>query len=278
MISKCAFGIDTDATTNPDQELVKNGRGAFSSFVFRSWLDTILFAVPVNYFRFLLKLIDLFPPAYYNIWTISKDLMEQRRAAGIKGKDYIARLMELRDAVASDPHSEYHRGLNEDVVIAQAVIFFIAGFETTSNSMASLCYELARRPDLQETIVEEIESAMEGNDGDITHDTIDRMEFLEAVIIENLRKNPPITYIVRFCTKDCEVVPGLVVRKGTMIDMPILAAHYDEEYFEEPSEFRPERFLKENAAAVTPFTYRPFGGRFMKLPRKLYYVVDLFPI
>ncbi len=44
------------------------------------------------------------------------------------------------------------------------------------------------------------------------------------------------------------------------IEMPIYPSHHDPEFFPDPEEFWPDRFLKENASNITPFTYRPFGG------------------
>ncbi len=57
----------------------------------------------------------------------------------------------------------------------------------------------------------------------------------------------------------------MLIRKGMQIETPIYAAHHDPEFFPDPEEFRPERFLKENASNIIPFTYRPFGGKFMPL-------------
>ena len=53
----------------------------------------------------------------------------------------------------------------------------------------------------------------------------------------------------------------MVIRKGVRVDMPIYACHHDETFFPNPTEFRPEMFLKENAGSIIPFTYRPFGGK-----------------
>jgi cytochrome P450 len=39
--------------------------------------------------------------------------------------------------------------LNLDMIYAQGVLFFAAGFETTSNALATLAYNLARHPDIQ---------------------------------------------------------------------------------------------------------------------------------
>lgn len=59
-----------------------------------------------------------------------------------------------------------------------------------------------------------------------------------------------------------QLTPQLFIKKGTRIDMPIWASHHNPEFFPEPEEFRPERFLKENADQILPYTYRPFGGKF----------------
>jgi cytochrome P450 len=39
--------------------------------------------------------------------------------------------------------------LNEEVILAQGIVFFIAGFETSSNTMSSLAFNLAKNPDVQ---------------------------------------------------------------------------------------------------------------------------------
>ena len=51
------------------------------------------------------------------------------------------------------------------------------------------------------------------------------------------------------------------VTKGTRVDFPIYASHHDPDFFPEPEKFKPERFLKENANDIIPYTYRPFGGK-----------------
>ena len=57
-------------------------------------------------------------------------------------------------------------------------------------------------------------------------------------------------------------LPGekmLLVEKGKIVDIPIYSFHHDEEYFPNPEEFQPERFLPENKQNIKPGTYLPFG-------------------
>ena len=112
-------------------------------------------------------------------------------------------------------------------------------------------------PEVQEKIVEEIRDNI-GSD-DITHESISTLEYLEACIMETLRLCPTAMEHDRTCVNDC-IVNGIKVKKGVRIMMPTLPAHLDPEFFPEPEKYQPERFLKENADNVIPYTWRPFGS------------------
>ena len=114
-------------------------------------------------------------------------------------------------------------------------------------------------PTLQDKIYEEILEVTEASGGQINHETITQMHYLEAAILENLRLNGPVNDNFRLCSKDVEI-DGIRFKKGTRVMLPTWPLHHSEEYFPEPEKFRPERFLKENAADIVPFTFRAFGG------------------
>ena len=63
----------------------------------------------------------------------------------------------------------------------------------------------------------------------------------------------------RSCTKDC-TIKGIPFKKGTGIQLAILPAHLDPEFYPEPEKFQPERFMKENSDKIVPYTWRPFGA------------------
>ena len=72
-------------------------------------------------------------------------------------------------------------GLDEDVVVAQGIIFLAAGFETTANTMSSLTYNFAKHPDVQQRCYEEIQEVI-ASKNEINHETISELHYLEACI------------------------------------------------------------------------------------------------
>ena len=213
VIARCAFGINTDSVVNPDADILKFGREAFAAFMPHSWLDTVMFSLPTAYFPGLMKHIPLLPEAYLKLWTITDQIMNTREKQGIKANDYLARLMDLKAQVKENPHGENFEGLNNDIINAQGTIFFVAGYETTASTLTSFSYLLAKHPEIQERVYEEVRDVMERHDGKIDHETIIDMEYLEATVNETLRMMPPILVQLRSCTKDCEVRAFVI--KGT---------------------------------------------------------------
>ena len=50
--------------------------------------------------------------------------------------------------------------LSEDEVLAQSFVFILAGYETTSNALSYVTYCLALNPEVQETLIKEIDDAV----------------------------------------------------------------------------------------------------------------------
>lgn len=113
-------------------------------------------------------------------------------------------------------------------------------------------------PEIQERIFEEITENI-GEDEGINHESISKLEYLEASLMETMRMCPPATGHLRACTRDC-VVKGIKFQKGMSVAMWSYASHYYPKFYPDPEVFKPERFLKENSDQVIPFTWRPFGS------------------
>ena len=63
----------------------------------------------------------------------------------------------------SNPCETQFAAFSETEVLANALVFFLAGYDTTSSTLAWMLYELSRHEDIQERILEEIRSAVGDN-------------------------------------------------------------------------------------------------------------------
>ena len=76
------------------------------------------------------------------------------------------------------------------VFIFQSIIFFLAGYETTSSLLGFASYLLALNPDVQDTLYAEIQDKAPSRDV-IGYDVVNKMTYLDMVICESLRVYPP---------------------------------------------------------------------------------------
>jgi len=153
-----------------------------------------------------------------------------------------------------------NKQLTEYEILAQAIVFFLAGYETTATTLTFCTYELALNQDIQDKLYEEINSAVDSN-GEISYEELARLPYLDAVLSETLRLHPPALRLVRLASTDYKLgETGITLPKGQQIEFPIHGIHHLEEYYPNPFQFNPDRFMPENRHKITPYTYLPFGA------------------
>lgn len=156
--------------------------------------------------------------------------------------------------------------LTDDVITAQALIFFLAGFETTSTLLSFLSYELALNPDIQAKLQAEVDEATKEGRRKLSYERILSMKYLDQVISETLRKYPGGFIVVRQCVKDYKIEAkkdnekDFTVEKDCLITVPVSGIHRDPNYFPEPDRFDPDRFSEENKGNIVSGSYMPFGS------------------
>lgn len=72
-------------------------------------------------------------------------------------------------------------------MVAQAITFFVAGFETTSNALAFTLYELSLAQDCQDRLRDEIHEVIK-SDEDITFENMQQMKYLDMVVAGIINK------------------------------------------------------------------------------------------
>ncbi|CAI5664814.1 thromboxane-A synthase [Oreochromis niloticus] len=148
--------------------------------------------------------------------------------------------------------------MTEDEIVGQAFIFLLAGYETSSNTLAFTCYLLALHPECQLRVQKEVDDFYTRHDSP-DYANVQELKYLDMVICEALRLYPPGFRFAREIDHDC-VVNGQQLPKGAILEIPAGFLHYDPEHWPEPEKFIPERFTPEAKASRHPFVYLPFGA------------------
>lgn len=169
------------------------------------------------------------------------------------------------DQDSSRPHPQespvrrpQKKTMTEDEVVGQAFVFLLAGYETSSNTLAFTCYLLALHPECQCKVQEEVDDFFTRYDSpDYTN--VQELKYMDMVVSEALRLYPPGFRFARNIEHDC-VVNGQFLPKGATLEIPAGFLHYDPEHWPEPEKFIPERFTPEAKASRHPFVYLPFGA------------------
>ena len=75
------------------------------------------------------------------------------------------------------------KSLTLDGITAQALIFYLAGQETTSTTIAFCIFELAQQPQLLQRAEQEIEDVLARHGGAVSYEALNKMKFLEMCLL-----------------------------------------------------------------------------------------------
>ncbi|OBJ05256.1 cytochrome P450 [Mycobacterium alsense] len=155
---------------------------------------------------------------------------------------------------AKDP--ETGKGLTDEEICDELIIFLFAGHDTTATTLTYALWSLGRHPEYQDRVAAEVAALP---DRPLTPDDIPRLGYTVQVIREALRLCPPAPTGTRMACQDVEV-GGYLVPKGTMLVVGRMAVQLDPRLWDDPLTFDPERFSPENLKALDRWQYLPFGG------------------
>src|SRR5882757_2587738 len=174
------------------------------------------------------------------------DLVPQKRAT------------ETPDLFSVLCHAQSEQGemfTDEDVVNHMIFVLF-AAHDTTTVTLTTMAYYMARHPEWQERARVRALSLP----AELAYEHLGEMTELDWVMKESLRLNPPVPWLARQAIKDTEV-NGYHIPAGTMVMAPTPAIHSNPRVWHDPYTFDPERFSPERAEDKSHrFAWMPFGG------------------
>ena len=250
-IASCAFGVNCNSFKDPNSEFAKNA--------------SVLFEAPKGFAAVRLTLVvtlgsmarkylpDPLKPVHQFFSRVVNRTLEQRRS-GDPRKDFLQLLLDTKD-------KDGNTVLTPSSIVAQSVLFFIVGYDTTATLLMFAGYCMATNPEVQEAVHAEIDEVLERYGGQLSYEAIGEMSYLDRVISETLRLYPPVLRVERQSTKEYTVPDtNVTLPCGTIVQMPIFALHRDPDHFPDPLRFDPDRFLPEEKEKRHPCAYMPFGS------------------
>ncbi|XP_076269064.1 cytochrome P450 6k1-like [Rhynchophorus ferrugineus] len=262
VIGSCGFGLECNSMKDPDSEFLKYGRRIFESPAKPPSLLMRMFLRPGQAQKKHVETEEFFK-------NVVVDTMKYRSENKVTRKDFLQLMIQLKnqgavsedDSVPQQGHKlNQTESMTDEDVTAQCLLFFIAGFETSATTMTYALLELAQNEDIQEKVRQEVNEVLAKYDGVMTYEAMLDLKYTESVIMETMRKYPPVALLPRVCTKDYTIPDTKVtIKKGTAVLISTWGLHKDPEYFPNPEKFDPTRFSQENKKNIRDYTYMPFG-------------------
>lgn len=193
----------------------------------------------------------------------------------IQERDIFGSLLAAHDA-------ETNRSLTQEELIAEAGLFIIAGSDTTGSAITATVFYLLHNQDKYMRLQQEVLNQFSHIDDIHGGKQLDQCLYLQACITEAMRLSPGVGGILlREVLKPGMKVDGIMFPPGTDIGVANYAIHHNEDYFPEPFEFRPTRWLpaadyeggvSQQEIQLANAAYAPFSvGRANCLGQKLAY-------
>ena len=222
-----------DAHVNEDAQAFITAIGEFleqltASIFYPIWFVKIYEPTPVK------KMFDNFDKMYdYAEMFIEKRLKELEEQGKMKPNGGKVGFFEFLLSSGN---------LTKEDLLGSVIEILFGGVDTISNTMQWVIYMMARNPDKQAILRQEVLSVL-GEQNHASPDTIAQMPYLRAWVRETLRLYPPLMILTRITSKDL-ILSGYQIPAGTELHLLAYQMSRDESVFDEPNVFRPERWLR----------------------------------
>ncbi|KAK3740560.1 hypothetical protein QZH41_014951 [Actinostola sp. cb2023] len=254
IVMSTSFGLHTEFQINADDPVFKMAIAAMKPGPLQAIANIVLPLFPYGE-RFAFSRLGgrLFFKDMLDLCALAQDVVDERRKKESSRKDFLDSMLN-----ATNPDTSDNKKLSDEELIAQLIGFLLAGHETTSTTLALVCYNLATKPDVQERLQQEIDRVWTDEDEMPSYDMVHELPYLDMVMSETLRLYTLGFMLLRECTKEC-VIKGIKISKDTPILVPVYSIHRDPNIYPNPETFDPERFSAEAKQSRDPFLYLAFG-------------------
>lgn len=267
-ICSCAFGIEANAMGNDKNNVFKVMAGQiFEASNWRGFKMIFRFIWPKIFYGLGFQ---FFPPTIDAFFSkLLKGVFESRNFEPSPRNDFVDLVLVLKkeqnligDSMSnlkSEKGTKVTIPVDDDLLVAQCIMFFAAGFDTSSATISYTLYELAKNQEAQAKAHREVDEFLRRHKNKLNYECVNELPYLDACLYEALRLYPLFGIITREVMEDYEFSTGLRVDKGVRVHVPIYHMHYNPDFFPEPQKYKPERFLAENKQNIKQYTFFPYG-------------------
>ncbi|KAL3862149.1 hypothetical protein ACJMK2_008137 [Sinanodonta woodiana] len=256
IIMRCAFSYHTDCQRQKETHPYVQAVHALTDIVEYRARNPILYPDFIFYLtkrgREFLKCCKFVHSVAERVIYTRRKTLEKEGVSSGKFLDLVDILLTARDETGD--------GLTPLEIRNETDTFMFGGHDTTSSAMSWILYSLAEHMDVQNKVRIELDSVLEGRQSDdLLWDDLPLLEYMGMVIKEAMRQHCPVPVFARQLKTD-DQIDGHILPAGTTVVIDLYMLHHNEEVWERPMEFIPERFSKENASKIDPFQFIPFSA------------------
>src|SRR5215203_2261754 len=211
IVAKCLFDADVGARAT---DVGKAMKVALENFSTQRRLIRIPKSIPTPHnirFEMAARRLD----------DVVGTIIENRRKSKEDWGDLLSMLM-----LAEDESGER---MTDKQLRDEVMTLFLAGHETTANTLSWTFWLLSLNPKVEHELLEELESVLGGRPPTISD--LPDLPFAERIVKESMRLYPPAWVVGREATADCEV-GGYRMAAGTTALMSQWVMHRDPHYYD----------------------------------------------
>lgn len=232
---ECLFGMQDAQQGERLSHLVER----FMQGVFSVRLMAFPYNLPGSPYRLFLKTAD-------RLEVMFQRLIQQKQEQGKATADVLALLINAQKEGAAMTDAE---------LLGQAATFFVAGHETTANTLSWTLFLLSQHPRVLSDLRDELNAQLGGEPP--TTKTLAQLPLLDAVFKESMRLLPALPLLFPRLTAEPVPLGSVTLPKGARVLVSPLVTHRQPELFPDPQHFRPERWAKLRPSA---YEYIPFSA------------------
>ncbi|MEO7044919.1 MAG: cytochrome P450 [Ferruginibacter sp.] len=230
--------------------IITNALEELASFA-ASWMKSpvkIPTSLPTLANKNFKKNCEIFDRIMYKI--IDRRRSERKRGQAVPDNDLLDMLLDFCD-------EESGPSFSDKLLRDELTTIFMAGHETTAQTLSWMFYHIAKENVISEKI--KAESKLVAGNNYVSLEDVSKLVYTKQVVCESLRLYPPIWAVVRKALKD-DTIHALHLPPGSNVLLNIYGLHHHPAYWKQPDNFYPEHFNEAGERERPGFVYVPFGA------------------